>query len=100
MTDAMQKHLNTLLAELGDTVPAITADLARREIRGVPRVPDACPIARYLKSRDVRVTFVSGLGIEVGGQRYDMPGAPGDFVCEFDEVPDAFPEVLEARPWA
>ncbi len=98
MTEAMQNHLNDLLAELGENVEAVAAELERREIRGVPGVPDACPIARYLKTRDVRVTYVSGMFIEVLGESYDMPDTAGDFVGEFDEDPDRFATLVALLP--
>jgi hypothetical protein len=98
MTDAMQNHLNDLLAELGEEVEAIAAELERREIRGTPGQPHSCPIAHYLKTRDVRVNYVSSMCIEVLDERYDMPDATGDFVGEFDEDPDRFPALVEPSP--
>jgi hypothetical protein len=95
MTDAMQIHLNTLLAELGGDVEAISAELERREIRGIPGAPDSCPIARYLKTRDVRVTFVSGMRITVQDDDYDTPRAVANFVRDFDFDPDAFSALVD-----
>lgn len=95
MNVTMQRHINDLLAELGDSVPAIAAELERREIRGEPGVPDACPIAHYLKTRDVPVDFVTCLRIEVRGADYDTPDPIADFVGAFDEEPDSFPGIVE-----
>lgn len=91
----MQRHINDLLAELGDSVSAIAAELERREIRGLPGAPSACPIARYLKTRDVPVTFVSTLRATVRGEDYDMPDPAGYFVAAFDDDPDSFAGVAE-----
>lgn len=97
MNATLQRHISELLAELGANVPAIAMELERREIQGVPGVPDACPIARYLKTRDVPVNFVTALRIEVRGDDYDIPAVIADFVCAFDDDPDDFPGIVEVQ---
>lgn len=78
------------LAELGASSDAVAISLYRKGIKGVPKKPEVCPIAKHLEKKFPGAWFsVKGASIDVG---INLPGqyntantvAGTSFVSSFD----------------
>ena len=95
----MKARTARLLTDLGGNLDEVAATLGRLGIRGVPGKPDRCPVARYLQANDIRVSYVSSLHAELGNPRSGvevlMPDPAAEFICDFDETPQRYPNLIE-----
>jgi len=89
--------ITKLLGELGDSGKEIATKLLALNCKGVRCHMGQCPIATYLKSKDIMVAVSAAfVAPYVGARRADSMHTPGP-IATFIEAFDAgaFPELVE-----
>jgi hypothetical protein len=90
------ERVSELLRALGNTADEVAETLRAGGFRGTQADAAACPIACYLKARDVDVIGVryENLKVRITGRIHllTMPDAAGEFAEEFDS--DRYPALM------
>lgn len=96
----IEQRITKLLTDLGSTIQKVAATLQRLGITGTPGATCDCPVAKYLDGNGIPISYVSSMQVVYAeGDRFGVhvPRAVGDFIVDFDENPDIYPELVEVR---